>query len=307
MLNSVDSPILTEGAVMEIIRRRCPDLLDPYIANAAMIRTAEGRIMLSNIYRSYIESGISRKLPTLVFAPTSRCQPERLAQSSIDVGISLNVEVIQFLKSIVKPYLDRGNVLLGAIIGSKGDPYLPEQSLSEEESYVYHKAQVDVLTIEPLDVIQVATQPSMAEAAGISRLLSETRVPYIVSFMINPAGTLLDGKAISEAICYIDDLVEKRPVFYMSNCIHPDHFLSAYHSPVNDSTVLKSRFKGLQANTSNKMPEELNESSELHLSETPEEFAKKMIQVRQACHLNLLGGCCGTDEAHINLIAHLLS
>ena len=49
-----------------------------------------------------------------------------------------------------------------------------------------------------MDFIKVATLPSVSEAYGIASAISSNKIPYILSFVINSDGTILDGNHITE-------------------------------------------------------------------------------------------------------------
>jgi S-methylmethionine-dependent homocysteine/selenocysteine methylase len=63
------------------------------------------------------------------------------------------------------------------------------------------------------------------------------------------------------------------------------------------------RIRGLRANASRMSHTELDESPDLDTGNPAElgrEYAELKSRLRQ---LNVLGGCCGTDERHIERIA----
>jgi S-methylmethionine-dependent homocysteine/selenocysteine methylase len=83
----------------------------------------------------------------------------------------------------------------------------------------------------------------------------------------------------------------------MINCAHPTHFLDELQESKHESWV--KRIKGLRANASCKSHAELDEATELDRG-TPKELAKEYKKLKDSFpHLNVFGGCCGTDEEHI--------
>jgi homocysteine S-methyltransferase len=132
--------------------------------------------------------------------------------------------------------------------------------------------------------------------------MSDTDVAYGISFVLRPNGTLLDGTPIADAIAAIDGSVDKPPVAYFANCVHPDNLYLALSAAVESHPEILNRFLGLQGNTSRKSPEELDESVLLD-TDDPEAFAFAMHAVREKFSLSVLGGCCGTDNKHIAAIA----
>jgi homocysteine S-methyltransferase len=74
---------------------------------------------------------------------------------------------------------------------------------------------------------------------------------------------------------------------------------------VNGSSLVKQRLIGIQANTSSISPEELDDSSEI-IIEDAETLIVDMLKLRHYHHLKIFGGCCGTDQRHIQQLTERL-
>ena len=84
--------------------------------------------------------------------------------------------------------------------------------------------------------------------------------------------------------------------YYMINCAHPTHF----ESVLGGSWT--TRIRGLRANASTKSHAELDEATELDDGD-PEDLGARYAQLRkQLPEMNVLGGCCGTDDRHVGRI-----
>ena len=129
--------------------------------------------------------------------------------------------------------------------------------------------------------------------------MAQTGKPYVLSFVIRPNGTLLDGVSIQDAISTIDGTVTPRPSFYMVNCVHPSVLMSALMSELNSSELVKRRLLGIQANTSRRPPEELDDSPDLITDDEVTVLVNEMVQLRNTWHLRVFGGCCGTNHRHV--------
>ena len=92
----------------------------------------------------------------------------------------------------------------------------------------------------------------------------------------------------------------------MTNCVHPKVLNSGLSQEYNDTPIVKERFKGIQANTSELSPEELDNCTELKTSDSIS-LAKDMIDLYNKFNLKIFGGCCGTDNTHIQEIAKRLN
>lgn len=85
----------------------------------------------------------------------------------------------------------------------------------------------------------------------------------------------------------------------MINCAHPEHF----EQMLSKEAPFVDRIRGIRANASRKSHAELNESAELDVGD-PAELGSQYAELRTRLpHLNVMGGCCGTDHRHISKIA----
>jgi homocysteine S-methyltransferase len=165
--------------------------------------------------------------------------------------------------------------------------------------------QVRILAFSGVDFIMASTLPALTEALGMARALAEVGLPYVLSFVVRGNGTLLDGTLLASAIRKIGDTVRPWPLGIMVNCVHPENFRSAL-SQMDNTPDVRRQIIGLQANTSRRGPELLDASEELDAGD-PAEFAREMAALRRDYGLRILGGCCGTDGAHIRALAGALT
>jgi homocysteine S-methyltransferase len=193
-------------------------------------------------------------------------------------------------------------VLLGGLMGCRGDAYRPDQALGVDEAARFHQAQAQALADAGCDFLFASTLPAASEAKGIAAAMARTGAPYVLSFLINAQGELVDGTPIPEAIAHIDSAVFPAPVGYLANCVHPSIMARALE---HCDAASRGRMLGLQANTSAKSPEELEGSEHLE-TEDPERFAEAMVDLHRRFGLRILGGCCGTDARHIHSLAERL-
>ena len=86
----------------------------------------------------------------------------------------------------------------------------------------------------------------------------------------------------------------------MINCAHPTHFEA---SLLDGGERGSQRIRGMRANASRKSHAELDEATELDAGD-PDELGQQYAALRRRFrHLNVLGGCCGTDHRHVEPIA----
>ena len=82
------------------------------------------------------------------------------------------------------------------------------------------------------------------------------------------------------------------------NCAHPTHF---DHVLESNARWMK-RLRGLRANSSRRSHAELDNSPELDIGNPVELGAQYSDLRRRFPHINVLGGCCGTDHRHVECI-----
>ena len=80
--------------------------------------------------------------------------------------------------------------------------------------------QIDALAEAKPAVIVAQTMPAVTEALGMADKLAKTGTPYIISFVINRFGRVLDNTPVAQAVEQIDQSVSSPPVGYMVNCVH---------------------------------------------------------------------------------------
>ena len=68
---------------------------------------------------------------------------------------------------------------------------------------------------------------------------------------------------------------------------------------------MRKRVRGIQANTSLLSYAELDSSADLKCSEL-EEFAEEMLKLVGVGEFKIWGGCCGTDNRHMECVAQRL-
>jgi homocysteine S-methyltransferase len=187
----------------------------------------------------------------------------------------------------------------------KGDAYKPEEALDAPEARTFHAWQAEALAAAGVDLLLAATLPALSEAVGLAQAQAATGLPYLVSFVARPEGTLLDGTPLKVAIAAIDNQASP-PLAYLLNCTHASVFRRAISHERNSSPHVRERVIGLFANTAALSPEELDDSTEL-VEEAPEIFGADVAALHRELNLKVLGGCCGTDDRHIDCLARRLA
>jgi homocysteine S-methyltransferase len=290
------SLILTEAAIVERLRRTGRVELHPSLVHAALVYDTTGRAELEKLFQGYISIAVKARVPIIVSAPTWRANYERVKKAGINPDI--NADSVRFMLELRETQgLDAAMIKIGGFIGCKNDCYRPEEGLSTAESESFHSWQIDQLAQAGADFLMAATLPDVDEAIGIARAMERTGTPYIISFVIDRNGRILDGTSLWDAVQRVDSATGQQPLCYMVNCSYPT-FLRAEEQP----RALFTRLLGYQANSSALSHGELDGSAQLE-AEDVAEWVEEMLHLNREYGVKILGGCCGTDDAHLLRLA----
>lgn len=296
---------LTEGSIFERLRRVPGIPFDQHIATAGLLYDPAGAKALAQVHRSYLDVAQKYRLPMLVQTDTWRAGCGRIEISSYH-DRQVNQDNVRFMREIRAEYPPNGpQVFIAGMVGPYGDSYQPAEAPSEAEAMRLHDPQVNALAASGIDLFLAPTFPAFPETLGLARLMAVSALPYIISYVLRPTGTLLDGTPLSQAIETIDNMVARPPAGYAINCVYPTIFQTGLQRSGIEEKGLTGRVLGLQANASTKSPEELAQLTELD-SADPQTLAADIFSAGKAWGAVMLGGCCGTDERHIAALAENL-
>ena len=294
--------LLMEGALGERLKREYALVFDEQVAMAGLVYQEEGRRALRALWLGYAAIAQAHGLPFLATTPTRRANRERVERSLYDAGIL--EENLRFLREVRRE--QRARMFVGGLMGCRGDAYSARDVLCEEEALRFHAWQAERMAGAGADFLYAGIMPALAEAKGMARAMAATGVPYIISLYLDRSGRLPDGTRLHDAIAAVDSGAAPPPVCYMTNCVHPQVLLEALEQPFNRTELVRTRFHGIQANASPLTAQELDGSAQL-LTSPPEELAEGMLALKGLIDLRIAGGCCGTDDAHIEAIAARLA
>jgi homocysteine S-methyltransferase len=274
----------------------------PDFASFHVLQTPAGRDALLRYFRSYAD--IARRFGTglILESATWRASADwgaRLGYGPEALAV-INRASVEMLEQIRVEYETDGMpVVISGCVGPRGDGYVADRLMSAQQAEAYHRPQIDTFAATSADLICGLTMNYVDEAIGIARAAERARMPAVVSFTVETDGRLPTGQTLRSAIEQVDDSTGGYPRYYMINCAHPAHFEEA----LADEGRWLGRVRGVRANASRKSHAELNDSTELDIGDPPglaQDYAHLKARLR---HLNVLGGCCGTDHRHIEQIA----
>ena len=300
MLNS--PLLLMEGALGERLKREYQLAIDGVAGMAHLIETSEGRAALRAIWLQYADIARRYRLPFVATTPTRRASHNRIQLAGLpETILKDNLRFLQQIRN--EAAID---MLAGGMVGCAGDAYTGEGCLPYGEAWEQHRWAVAQFQEAGADFLYAALIPTLGEALGVAHASAEAALPCVISFTIQSDGRLMDGTTIADAIRTVDAAVSQPPVFYMTNCVHPNIVYKALSQPFNRTPLVRSRFAGIQANTSDLPYSALDASPVLH-STPPQALAQGMLALKQDFGLRVFGGCCGTDQTHMEAIASAIS
>ena len=291
---------LTDGGIeTTIIYHDGIDL--PYFAAFDLLKTEKGVQTLRAYYSRHAEIARANGFGFILESPTWRASADwgkKLGYSPSSLA-DINRQSIAFLETLRKEFeTAQSPMLISGCIGPRGDGYDPGRIMSEAEAEDYHAGQAQVFATTAADMVTAITMTNTNEAVGVTRAARAAEMPVAISFTVETDGRLPSGELLRQAIEAVDAKTGNAPAYYMVNCAHPTHF---------DDTLVKAdwtkRIRGIRANASRCSHAELDKATELDAG-NPLEFGQQYRAIRdRLSHINVLGGCCGTDHRHVEQIA----
>lgn len=279
----------------------------PYFAAFDILKDQKGYDSMKNYYSRYLKIAEKYKTNFILESPTWRANPEWIEKIGYpkDSLFELNKKAVSLLTDLKIEFSNSiKSILISGCIGPRGDGYVPDNCMNVDEAKQYHLAQIKVLSQMSVDFVSALTMNYIEEVIGIVKAAETVSLPVVISFTVETDGKLPTGMSLKDAIEKIDKSVNVPPMYYMINCAHPTHFVSELKANANENWV--KRIKGFRANASCKSHAELDEATELDRG-IPKDLGKEYKNLKDTfSHLNVFGGCCGTDEEHIHEIVKQL-
>lgn len=273
----------------------------PCFASFTLLKTTEGVRRVRDYYARYAAMAQRAGLGFVLESPTWRANADwgsKLGYSATDLAaanrqaIDLMVEMRARFETPQTPLVISGN------IGPRGDGYDPSHTMSAREAADYHADQIATFKDTAADLVSAFTMNYLNEAIGIASAAQKASMPVVISFTVETDGRLPTGETLKDAVTQVDDATGGAPVYYMINCAHPTHFQNAL--ACGESWV--KRIGGLRANASRCSHAELEQATELDAG-NPVEFGQEHAALKRILpHVNVFGGCCGTDHRHVEQI-----
>jgi homocysteine S-methyltransferase len=274
----------------------------PDFAAFHLLRTDAGVAALRKYFRSYAEIAARFRAGLILESATWRANADWGARLGYgrEALAEVNREAIGLLEEIRTDFeRSGGRAVISGAIGPRGDGYSPERIMSEVEAEAYHAEEIDTFAGTAADMVCAITMNYAEEAVGIARAARRAGLPVALSFTVETDGALPTGQPLQDAIEEVDRATSGYPSYYGINCAHPDHFAPT----LAKGGAFTDRIRGLRANASRMSHAELNEAPALDVG-SPAELGQQYADLRRRLpRLNVFGGCCGTDQRHVECIA----
>lgn len=285
---------VTDGGLeTDLIFLRGFDL--PEFASFPLLDDEGGRAALRDYYLAYAGIAVRAGAPLLLETPTWRANPDHAAVLGYDAAAldRVNRGSVDFLAGIAA---ERADELVGwevgGMLGPRGDGYASEGPVDPDEAAEYHRPQLASFAAAGASRATVLTLTEVGEAIGVSRASADVGLRVGIGFTVETDGRLPDGTTLAEAVAAVDAAAP--PAYFLVNCAHPSHVLRGL-----EPGVWRDRIGGLRVNASTMSHAELDESETLDDGD-PEQLALDQQPLIGAFpHLQVLGGCCGTDARHV--------
>lgn len=292
--------LLTDGGLeTTLIFHRGFELTE--FAAFPLLDTQDGRAALVDYFCSYLDIAVAHGVGIVLETPTWRASTDWGVLVGYD-GAALrrvNTAAVDLLRDLRARYESAETpVVISGCVGPRGDGYVAGEEMTPEEADSYHRTQVQTFADAGADLVTFVTATSSSEAVGFLRAAERAGVPAVVSFTVETDGRIPTGQPLGSAIEQVDAATGSFATCFGINCAHPDHF-----SAELTGATWEQRIGFLRANASRRSHDELDEADALDAGD-PAELAQLYQRLRGVLpNLNVMGGCCGTDDSHIAAIA----
>jgi homocysteine S-methyltransferase len=274
----------------------------PCFAAFVLLDSERGRKALRDYFDRYVSMAIASGAGFILESPTWRANPDWAEKAGYGRAAlaHLNRAAIDLMHEIRKRCETAGSpIVVSGAIGPRGDGYDPGALMSPDEAADYHGFQIGLFRDAGADLVSAFTMTNIGEAQGIALAAKAADMPCVISFTVETDGRLPTGNSLAEAIESVDDASGNGPAYYMINCAHPTHF----DHVLETGGAWTKRIHGIRANSSRCSHAELDNAPELDIGDPRELGGQYAELTRRLPHINVLGGCCGTDHRHVDCIS----
>lgn len=274
----------------------------PEFAMFTLLDDEEANECVRNMYRRYFQVAAKNNTGLVIEGHDYRASPDWAEKLGISLEGLADIQhrVINFLTDLKIEFDGKvSDVVITGGVGPRGDAYGTGGNITEAEAEDYHSVQLTTLKDTNADMAVALTFNNIPEAVGIVRAANNIGIPIGISLTLNTESRLSSGPSLREAIEAIDEKTDGGAAWYGTNCSHPLEFEPA----ISDEGLWRERLRLIRPNAA-KM-DKISLCKLGHLEDgDPIELGIQMGDVASRFPaVDIIGGCCGTDERHLNEIA----
>lgn len=312
-----DTPFLSEGG-LETSLVFTHNIALTHFASFLLLEKPETYRLLIDIHIPYVELAIKYGTGIVIETSTWRCsapwvrkilglEDEKAVDAAVRKFNQLAVALLQELRSMYSTASP--SIVICGSLGPLSDAYqLSDMDAAESEENAVRTAkdgfrsQVGALKDAGVDMLSLMTTNSVSEAIAACEVAKEAGLKICVSWCLETDGKLLSGRTLQDVIREVDEKMTEdgRPLYHGINCAHPKHFVEMLQGMDQES---RERIGSIRANASTKSHDELDGCDTLDRGDIAElaECCGSLRALLPA--LKVVGGCCGTDQVHVEAIA----
>lgn len=293
-MGPADGWVTDGGLETDLIYHRGFDL--PEFAAFPLLGDDAGRAALTDYFRGYADVAVAVGRPLLLETPTWRANPDWLQSLGYDPDAvsRVNQDAVRFLQRLATAWsAELPDVLIGGVLGPRGDGYVPGEQMEVAEAAAYHLPQLTAFAAAGADRATALTLTDVNEAIGVALAAHEVGLPVAIGFTVETDGQLPGGLGLAQAIDQVDAAAD--PAYFVVNCAHPDHVRAG----LEDGHTWRDRVRGLRVNASRLSHAELDASQTLDDGDIADLAVQVDRLLDELPAVEVLGGCCGTDVRHV--------
>lgn len=276
-------PILLDGATGTELERRGVDTGTPIWSAMALLDAPE---LVEQVHRDYLDAGAE-----VITTNTFRTHRRNLEK----VGMGQRAAELTTLAVGIAQKAARASGKQAWVAGCMApleDSYSTEKLSTLEEYLREHREMAGNLAAAGVDLLLAETMKHITEATAAAEAAAETGLPFGVSFICKPDGSLLSGERIADAVRAVEAF---RPAFLGINCT-PAPSIEKALKELRSATQLPI---AVYANAGHTEDFRTWGETEATKPEAYCRFAQRWIELGA----HLVGGCCGTRPEHVAALA----
>ncbi|HEY8592653.1 MAG TPA: homocysteine S-methyltransferase family protein [Sphingomicrobium sp.] len=274
----------------------------PKFALFPLLDDAAAVVQLKAMYEAVLQVAVRHRMSVMLGGLDYRASPDWAGLLGIDAVRLADYQhrSVAFLREVAEPYLEKlPHILVSGIVGPQGDAYERNQTVTASSAEAYHGTQMDNLASAGVDLVQAMTFTSSHEAIGVIRAAQARELPIVVSFMTDSPDEPGGQRSFRQTIEDVDRATDSYALFYGINCAHPREF----EPLLRDQGEWLNRIGLLRPNASAKDKVELCQIGHLERGDARELAQLMGVLAARLPNVRVLGGCCGTWDEHLDLIA----